>query len=168
MCCILFVLPDILLFRSVVYPLFFKLHVLVSFYFFTFVPTRSLVVNLERAFPNDIRAAKLVPSRIKLYSYTNEPLTLAIEKWRTRKINTRILFVILAYPILSFCCITFVFETHSGVRFYCIHFVKLHRSFFTWRQGCHFNDTAQRKSGHVGLPNSSFEGWTLFLCNNAL
>lgn len=69
MCRILFALPEILLFRSVVFPLFFKLHFLVPFYFITFAPTRSLVVN----FPNDITAAMLVPSRIKLYSYTNEP-----------------------------------------------------------------------------------------------
>lgn len=35
-CRILFVLPDILLFRSVVFPLFFKLHFLVPFYYFYF------------------------------------------------------------------------------------------------------------------------------------
>ena len=166
---ILFVLPDILLFRSVVFPLFYKLHFLVPFYFITFVPTLSLVVNFKRAFPNDITAAMLVPSRIKLYSYTNEPFNFWLLKNDVRGKLT-VVFSLSFQPILFLRSVVLhlFLRLQSSFRFYCVDLVKLHRSFFTWRQGGHFDDTAQRKSGHVGLPNSSFEGWTLFLSNNVL
>ena len=125
MCRILFVLPDILLFRSVVFPLFFKLHFLVPFYFMTFVPTISLVVNFERAFPNDITAAMLVPSRIKLYSYTNEPFNFWLLKNGVREQLT-VLFSLSFQPIVFLRSVVLLLflRLQSSFRFYCVDFVK--------------------------------------------